>query len=167
MPIELTKSGERCSLYWLNLCFLLLQCEFVSGLGFRAGSYKCVCRPGYFFPNVTDKDKYFNGSEIEAQAANSKTSYHSNPDSFKCLKCQPGCDTCVDDSPCIVTLSWPLRQALMGLTVLTILSAFGMMIFVIYVRELKVRWRLLVFQFLGTIQVLGLVFFLSHGFSPM
>ena len=41
------------------------------------------------------------------------------------------------------------------------------MIFVIYVRELKVRWRLLVFQFLGTIQVLGLVFFLSHGFSPM
>ena len=98
-----------------------------------------MCRPGYYFPNVTAQAKYFNGSVIEAEAADKGNVYHSNPDSFQCLQCQPGCDACVDDSPCVVTLSWPLRKALMGLTVVTILAAVGIMGFIIYFRELKVR----------------------------
>jgi len=44
----------------------------------------------------------------------------------------------MDDSPCIVKLSWPLRKALMGLTVVTIIFAIGIMVFIIYFRELKV-----------------------------
>ncbi|XP_068737850.1 probable G-protein coupled receptor CG31760 [Montipora capricornis] len=114
------------------------QCEFVSGFGFRAGSYKCVCKPGYYFPNVTAHAKYFNGSVIEGEAAGKQNSYYLNPGSFQCLKCQPGCDTCVDSSPCIVTLNWPLRKALMGLSAFSILAAFGIMVFVIFFRELKV-----------------------------
>ncbi|CAH3141563.1 unnamed protein product [Pocillopora meandrina] len=114
------------------------QCLPVTGLGFRAGSYKCVCRPGYYFPNVTSHAKYFNGSEIEAAAVEPSHRYYSNPDSFQCIKCQPGCDACVDDSPCIVTLNWPLRRALMGLTVVTILAAIGISAFILYFRELKV-----------------------------
>lgn len=114
------------------------QCTFVSGLGFRAGSYKCVCKPGYYFPNVTAREKYFNGSVIEAEAADQKASYYSNPDSFQCLKCQPGCKTCKDSSPCIVTMDWPLRRALMGLTAVSIVAAIGIMAFVIHFRELKV-----------------------------
>ena len=117
----------------------LLQCEFVSGLGFRAGSYRCACKPGYYFPNVTAHDKYFNGSVIEVAAADQSNSYHSNPDSFQCIQCQPGCDVCVDNSPCIVTLNWPLRKALMGLTVVTIVAAIGIINFIVYFRDLKVR----------------------------
>lgn len=117
---------------------LLLQCKFISGLGFRAGSYKCVCKPGYYFPNATAGVDYFNGSQVEAAAADQRNIYYSDPDSFQCLRCQPGCDACVDDSPCIVTLSWALRRALMGLTVVTIIAAFGIMAFVVYFRELKV-----------------------------
>lgn len=114
------------------------QCKFISGLGFRAGSYKCVCKPGYYFPDVTVGVDYFNGSQVEAAAADQRNIYYSDPDSFQCLRCQPGCDACVDDSPCIVTLSWALRRALMGLTVVTIIAAFGIMAFVVYFRELKV-----------------------------
>ena len=124
------------------VCYIIvssLQCKFVSGLGFRAGSYRCVCKPGYYFPNVTAQNRYFNGSVIEAAAADTSNSYHSDPDSFQCRQCQPGCDACVDDSPCIVTLNWPLRKALMGLTVVTIVAAIAIIVFIVYFRDLKVR----------------------------
>lgn len=109
-----------------------------------------MCKPGYYFPNVTAREKYFNGSVIEAEAADQKASYYSNPDSFQCLKCQPGCKTCKDSSPCIVTMDWPLRKALMGLTAVSIVGAIGIMAFVIHFRELKVRkfavcWRVVSF----------------------
>lgn len=41
----------------------------VPGLGFRRGSYKCVCKKGYFYPDfkVPDTLRYYNGSEIEVQ----------------------------------------------------------------------------------------------------
>jgi len=46
-----------------------LQCFPISGLGFRRGSYKCICRDGYYFPNTElDADqRYFKGSHIEEQ----------------------------------------------------------------------------------------------------
>ena len=121
--------------------FSFLQCAFISGLGFRAGSYKCVCKPGYYFPNVTAREKYFNGSVIEVEAADQRASYYSKPDSFQCLKCQPGCKTCEDNSPCIVILNWPVRKALMGLTAVSIIAAIGIMAFVVHFREFKVRTR--------------------------
>ena len=107
-----------------------------------------MCKPGYYFPNVTAREKYFNGSVIEAEAADQEASYYSNPDSFQCLKCQPGCKTCEDSSPCIVTMNWPLRKALMGLTAVSIIADIGIMAFVIHFRELKVRkvcWRVMNF----------------------
>jgi G protein-coupled receptor 158 len=39
----------------------------VTGLGFRRGSYKCVCKTGYFFPNTTVVDRFFNGTELEEE----------------------------------------------------------------------------------------------------
>ena len=131
--------GKKRYHYVFHFIVLSFQCKFVSGLGFRAGSYRCVCKPGYYFPNVTAQNKYFNGSVIEAAAADIRNSYNLDPDSFQCRQCQPGCDACVDDSPCIVTLNWPLRKALMGLTVVTIIAAIAMIVFIIYFRELKVR----------------------------
>lgn len=41
------------------------QCEPLRGLGFKRGSYKCVCQDGFYFPFMDLPDKYFNGSEIE------------------------------------------------------------------------------------------------------
>lgn len=41
------------------------QCEPLRGLGFKRGSYKCVCKDGFYFPYLDHPEKYFNGSEIE------------------------------------------------------------------------------------------------------
>ena len=48
-----------------------MQCEPVSGLGFRRGSYRCLCKIGYYFPDVeADADsKYFNGTTLEEEYA--------------------------------------------------------------------------------------------------
>lgn len=45
------------------------QCVPIPGLGFRRGSYKCVCRRGFYFPEVQNEMKYFNGSILEEEYA--------------------------------------------------------------------------------------------------
>ena len=52
----------------IYLCaFVNFQCEAISGLGFRRGSYKCLCRQGFYFPNTTVENRYFNGTELEEE----------------------------------------------------------------------------------------------------
>ena len=45
------------------------QCEPISGLGFRRGSYKCVCRIGYYFPDAESANKFFDGTTLEEEYA--------------------------------------------------------------------------------------------------
>lgn len=55
-----------------NLCNTMLfsfflQCVPIMGLGFRRGSYRCVCKDGFYFPNVTSPHKYYNGTVLEEE----------------------------------------------------------------------------------------------------
>ncbi|KAG1680653.1 putative G-protein coupled receptor [Nymphon striatum] len=43
------------------------KCEFIPGLGFRRGSYNCVCKRGYYFPDSKSITKYYNGTEVEEE----------------------------------------------------------------------------------------------------
>lgn len=54
------KAPPKCALYFL-------QCVPVSGLGFRRGSYKCVCQPGFYFPDTKAERRYYNGTVIEEE----------------------------------------------------------------------------------------------------
>lgn len=56
-----------CFVFFFPLSFFHLQCEALSGLGFRRGSYKCVCRKGFYFPDTILPQKYFNGSTLEEE----------------------------------------------------------------------------------------------------
>lgn len=49
--------------------YFSLQCIPIEGLGFRRGSYKCVCNDGYYFPDISVNPRYYNGSEIESEYA--------------------------------------------------------------------------------------------------
>ncbi|GLH10094.1 Probable G-protein coupled receptor CG31760, partial [Gryllus bimaculatus] len=94
-------------------CGCVLQCEAVPGLGFRRGSYKCVCRRGFYFPDTRAALRYYNGSAQE--------SAYGAPGAFECLPCAEGCDACVDDRPCVATLNWALRTTILALTCVAIL----------------------------------------------
>lgn len=43
------------------------QCVPLPGLGFRRGSYKCVCRRGFYFPDTQAERRYYNGTVIEEE----------------------------------------------------------------------------------------------------
>jgi len=45
----------------------VFQCKPIPGLGFRRGSYKCICRRGFYFPDTNIPQKYFNGSTLEEE----------------------------------------------------------------------------------------------------
>lgn len=53
------------SLYFYSL----LQCQAIKHLGFRRGSYKCVCRKGFYYPDTSlpQHTRHFNGSTLEEE----------------------------------------------------------------------------------------------------
>ncbi|XP_055685892.1 uncharacterized protein LOC129791656 isoform X2 [Lutzomyia longipalpis] len=92
------------------------ECEAISGLGFRRGSYKCVCRRGFYFPDTTSSQKYFNGSTLEEEYEKlmlGEVSMYKNRVAFECLACAEGCDSCKDSSPCVAALNWPMRTSIL------------------------------------------------------
>ncbi|XP_013400587.1 uncharacterized protein LOC106166534 [Lingula anatina] len=94
------------------------QCQPVQGHGFRRGGYQCHCKDGYFFPDITAKDKFYRGTVVEG--------LNGNTSSASCLPCAKGCTTCVNARPC-----WHERQVLMRMIVLGIvgLTIFGILVF--------------------------------------
>lgn len=50
----------------MNCCFFF-QCVALSGLGFRRGSYKCVCKHGFYYPDTKAERRYYNGTVIEEE----------------------------------------------------------------------------------------------------
>ncbi|XP_030031268.2 probable G-protein coupled receptor CG31760 [Manduca sexta] len=99
------------------------ECEPVPGLGFRRGSYRCVCRRGFYFPNTTAVNRYYNGSEIEEEYEKHllhQTNLYSYIDAFECLPCAEGCEACMDGSPCVAALNWVVRTTIFALACLVI-----------------------------------------------
>ncbi|XP_053662412.1 uncharacterized protein LOC128711556 [Anopheles marshallii] len=94
------------------------ECTPIPGLGFRRGSYRCICRKGYYFPDTTIEQKYFNGSTLEEEYEKlmlNEYSTYSIPNSYECLPCAEGCDSCEDASPCVAALNWPMRTSILVL----------------------------------------------------
>ena len=67
-----------------------------------------------------------------------KESEYDVEDSFQCLKCAPGCESCDDYSPCIASLNWVLRTILLVLQCIIIASLSIVVLFTIKYKEIKV-----------------------------
>ena len=50
-----------------RVCVCVFQCEHIAGLGFRRGSYKCVCKDGFYFPDPKAERRYYEGTIVEEQ----------------------------------------------------------------------------------------------------
>ncbi|KAK8379315.1 hypothetical protein O3P69_019301 [Scylla paramamosain] len=100
------------------------KCVTIPGLGFRRGSYRCDCRVGFYFPDTSSPRKYFNGSVIEEEYEKKimgEFSTYEEEGSFECLPCAEGCESCEDGSPCVVSLNWVMRAAILALSIIIIL----------------------------------------------
>ncbi|GFS15643.1 G-protein coupled receptor [Elysia marginata] len=113
-------------------------CEHIPGLGFRRGSYKCVCKKGYYFPDLSASDKFYRGSDVEHEYEKKRKNLENryNQD-FQCLPCAPGCDSCSDPSPCILALNWILRSILLAISGLIMSFLLVLVWFTVHYRNVK------------------------------
>uniref|UniRef100_A0A8D8GM11 Probable G-protein coupled receptor CG31760 n=2 Tax=Culex pipiens TaxID=7175 RepID=A0A8D8GM11_CULPI len=94
------------------------ECIAIPGLGFRRGSYRCVCRKGFYFPDTSIEQKWFNGTTLEEEYEKlmlSEFSTYNDLSSYECLPCAEGCDSCLDASPCVAALNWTMRTGILVL----------------------------------------------------
>ncbi|XP_053686879.1 uncharacterized protein LOC128736421 [Sabethes cyaneus] len=94
------------------------ECTPIPGLGFRRGSYRCICRKGFYFPDTNLEQKWFNGTTLEEEYEKlmlNEFSSYSDPTSYECLPCAEGCDSCLDASPCVAALNWTMRTGILVL----------------------------------------------------
>lgn len=132
---------QRCLNFrgYVRQQFLFLQCEPIANQGFKRGSYRCICRRGYYFPHPNSDTKYFNGSEIEEEydkKGHKETNLYD--DEFKCLPCSEGCDECSDDSPCMYKVNLISRVVLISINTLAAILAIVSGLVVYIFRESEV-----------------------------
>ncbi|XP_054009864.1 probable G-protein coupled receptor 158 [Hylaeus anthracinus] len=92
------------------------ECIAIPGLGFRRGSYRCVCKRGFYYPDTKSTSRYYNGTVIEEEYEKLMMGDESQYDVdgvFECLPCAEGCESCEDESPCVVSLNWLMRTAIL------------------------------------------------------
>ncbi|XP_043797146.1 probable G-protein coupled receptor 158 [Apis laboriosa] len=92
------------------------ECIAIPGLGFRRGSYRCICKRGFYYPDIKSSSRYYNGTVIEEEFEKLMMGEESQYDEdgvFECLPCAEGCEFCEDDSPCVVSLNWLMRTAIL------------------------------------------------------
>ncbi|KAG7212552.1 hypothetical protein KM043_012854 [Ampulex compressa] len=92
------------------------ECVAIPGLGFRRGSYRCICKRGFYYPDTKSSKRYYNGTVIEEEYEKlmmGEESQYGVEGVFECLPCAEGCESCEDGSPCIVTLNWLMRTAIL------------------------------------------------------
>ncbi|OAD54520.1 hypothetical protein WN48_06671 [Eufriesea mexicana] len=46
------------------------ECIAIPGLGFRRGSYRCICKRGFYYPDTKSTSRYYNGTVIEEEYEN-------------------------------------------------------------------------------------------------
>ncbi|GBM90712.1 putative G-protein coupled receptor CG31760 [Araneus ventricosus] len=57
---------------------------------------------------------------------------------YICKPCQPGCDVCEDDSPCLAHYNWAFRISLLTISVICIFLTLLLSFYVYRYRKLKV-----------------------------
>lgn len=105
----------------------------------RAGSYKCVCRPGYYFPLQNATTKYFSGITMENSFLDDYYNKSSmNSSDFQCLPCLPGCELCDDKTLCMAEYNILLRGIPLGIQSFCITVSLVIGVAVLRLRKTKV-----------------------------
>ncbi|NXX11160.1 GP158 protein, partial [Podargus strigoides] len=118
------------------------ECMPIKGLGFVLGAYKCICKAGFYHPNIfsvnsfqrKDAENRFSGSELSEEV-------------YTCLPCREGCSYCTDDTPCYAQEDKYLRLAIISFQMLCMLLDFISMLVVYHFRKAKVSRHVVILYF--------------------
>lgn len=120
-------------------CHPTSVCSPLSGKGFKLGSYTCNCKPGYYRPNASKTEQYFNGENIEVHYKSVCQNVTSlADDKFTCLPCKPGCGNCTSGQGCLYQWDFPMRTALVVINCLMMIIPIALIVFVIRNRNVRI-----------------------------
>ncbi|XP_045475935.1 probable G-protein coupled receptor CG31760 [Harmonia axyridis] len=114
------------------------RCIYASHIApnWSRGRYQCICRDGYYSPH---HGGLFNGTLVEVAWQQKEENITDTWDLiFECKKCEPGCHTCIDQSPCLATYNWPFRITLLVFSVSCASCTMILNIFMFKHKRLKV-----------------------------
>ena len=117
------------------MIYKLLQCVPVKGRGFVSGAYVCYCNEGFYFPSNNKTTEAYIGDDLEDYFREHGVI---KPGLFRCVACAPGCETCVDDSPCLHEYNIFLKITLLTLTLLTVMGIICVALVIYIYRNNKV-----------------------------
>ncbi|KAH7983672.1 hypothetical protein HPB52_013413 [Rhipicephalus sanguineus] len=95
-----------------------------------------LCRRGFY---AATGDPFFNGSLVESAWREKVLFGRPTYDMlYVCKPCRPGCNECVDDSPCLSHYNWAFRISLLTISVICIVLTMVLAGYVYRYRKLKV-----------------------------
>ncbi|XP_068091747.1 metabotropic glycine receptor isoform X2 [Hyperolius riggenbachi] len=108
------------------------MCMALKGHGFVLGAYECICKPGFYHPDIfslsgfqrQNVDNHFSRGEISEEE-------------YKCLPCREGCSYCTEDAPCYAQEDKYLRIAVISFQAFCMLLNFISMLVVYHFRRAK------------------------------
>ncbi|XP_038635356.1 probable G-protein coupled receptor 158 [Scyliorhinus canicula] len=112
------------------------QCTPFKGRGFQLGAYQCVCKEGYYNPNLISTNS-FDRKDDKHISYFSRYEVGEPRRLFQCLPCKEGCRSCVSDAPCFTQVDEHLRLAVLSFQAFCILLVFINMVVVYRFRKNK------------------------------
>ncbi|KAM6134397.1 LOW QUALITY PROTEIN: metabotropic glycine receptor [Pterocles gutturalis] len=108
------------------------ECMPIKGLGFVLGAYKCICKAGFYHPNIFSVNSF-----PRKDAENRFSVGELSEEVYTCLPCREGCSYCTDDTPCYAQEDKYLRLAIISFQTLCMLLDFISMLVVYHFRKAK------------------------------
>ncbi|XP_067869171.1 metabotropic glycine receptor [Heterodontus francisci] len=112
------------------------ECTPLKGQGFQLGAYQCVCKEGYYNPNLISTNS-FGRQDDKYISYFSRYAVEEPRRLFQCLPCKDGCGSCVSDAPCLTQVDWHLRLAVLSFQAFCMLLVFISMLLVYRCRKNK------------------------------
>ncbi|XP_062894174.1 metabotropic glycine receptor-like [Mobula hypostoma] len=129
-----TGNGWFADSHWCDVN--TTECSPLKGQGFQLGAYQCVCKEGYYNPNlITTNSNDRQGDEDTPLF--SQFAIGEPRALFRCLPCKNGCSSCVSDAPCFVQEDRHLRLAILSFQAFAMLLVFISMLMVYHFRRNK------------------------------
>ncbi|XP_063777705.1 metabotropic glycine receptor isoform X2 [Pseudophryne corroboree] len=108
------------------------KCIPIKGLGFVLGAYKCICKPGFYHPDMFSVNG-FQRQNVDNHLSRGEIS----EEEYKCLPCREGCSYCTADAPCYAQEDKYLRIAVISFQAFCMLLNFISMLVVYHFRRAK------------------------------
>ncbi|XP_055512814.1 probable G-protein coupled receptor 158 [Leucoraja erinacea] len=112
------------------------QCSPLKGQGFQLGAYQCICKEGYYNPDLISANSNVRQEDGHVPFYSRLADDQPRP-LLQCLSCSNGCSSCSSNAPCFTHQDPHLRLVILSVQALSMLLVFLSMLLVYRCRNNK------------------------------